>query len=83
MIPSRFAFLLPASCVKRDIALHQAESGRKALALLKNLRFDLVLSDVIMADGDGLELRDEMLKDNRLTLIPFIVMTTNRNQEGP
>ncbi len=61
----------------------QAGSGRAAFALLKNLRFDLVISDVIMDDGDGLELRDMMLSDNRLTVIPFIVMTTNRRHDGP
>ncbi len=78
-----FRLFITSLLREKGYRVTQAESGRKALALLKNLRFDLVLSDVIMADGDGLELRDEMLKDNRLTLIPFIVMTTNRNQEGP
>ncbi len=61
----------------------QAVSGRNAIALLRNLRFDLVVSDVMMEDGDGLELRDKMLADIRLAMIPFIVMTTNRKHDGP
>ncbi len=68
---------------ERGYAATEANSGFQALTLLKNLRFDLVVSDVIMADGDGLELRDRMLEDDRLRLIPFIVMTTNRDEEGP
>jgi len=59
----------------------QAASGRIAHGMLQNLRFDLVVSDVIMDDGDGFELRDQMLADSRLALIPFIVMTSNRSQE--
>lgn len=59
----------------------QAASGHAALSMLQNLRFDLVVSDVVMDDGDGLELRDQMLADSRLALIPFIVMTSNRSQE--
>ncbi len=61
----------------------QASSGYAAIALLQNLRFDLVVSDVIMEDGDGLELRDKMLNDNRLAMVPFIAMTTNRRHDGP
>lgn len=68
---------------ERGYRVTQAQSGSQAFELLKNLRFDLVVSDVIMADGDGLELRDRMLADSRLTLIPFVVMTTNRKEDGP
>lgn len=68
---------------EQGYAVTEAKSGFQALSLLRNLHFDLVVSDVIMADGDGLELRDRMLADDRLRLIPFIVMTTNRDEEGP
>ncbi len=67
----------------RGYVVTEAKSGFQALTLLKNLRFDLVVSDVIMADGNGLELRDRMLVNDHLRLIPFIVMTTNRSEDGP
>jgi CheY-like chemotaxis protein len=33
-----------------------ADSGRAASALLKSQRFDIVVTDVVMPDGDGFEL---------------------------
>jgi len=49
-----------------------ASSGREAVRLLADRHFDLVIADVLMPEGDGLELITEMKKtvpDTRILAI--------------
>lgn len=78
-----FRLFISGLLTEKGYRVTQADSGRAAYNLLKNLRFDLVISDVIMEDVNGLELRDKMLADETLALIPFIVMTSDRRHDGP
>lgn len=50
-----------------------ARSGHEALALLQTARFDGILSDIYMPDGDGLTLLRELRQQARD--IPIILMT--------
>ena len=54
-------------------AVHSAGNGRQALALLDELDVDVVVSDVIMPEMDGVELAAEVRR--RQPTLPVILMT--------
>lgn len=54
-----------------DIAV--AESGQKALEILRNRRVDLVLTDIKMPEMDGLTLASEVRENH--PDVPIVVMT--------
>jgi CheY-like chemotaxis protein len=56
-----------------------AEDGRRALALLREQPFDLVLLDIIMPELDGYQVLEHMKADSRLRHIPVIM--TSAEQE--
>jgi CheY-like chemotaxis protein len=57
-----------------DVAL--AANGVRALDLLRQRRFDVVLSDVMMPVMDGPELARAMRADASLSGIPIVLMTS-------
>ena len=64
------------SDVLRDhFELHIADNGKEALDLLKHIRPDLILTDVMMPVMDGWELLSKIREDAALSKIPVIVLT--------
>ena len=59
----------------------QAPDGAKALEELRNEWMDLVITDYNMPEMNGGELIMEMKKDDDLSSIPVIVVTTEGSQE--
>lgn len=55
--------------------IESARNGAEALRLLKNQRFDVVLSDWNMPVMTGVELLQAMRADERLFAIPFVLIT--------
>jgi two-component system chemotaxis response regulator CheY len=55
----------------------QATDGIKALEILEDETFDLIICDWEMPNMDGLELLIEIKKDERLKDIPFLMLTSN------
>jgi len=53
-----------------------AANGREGLELAKQQTPDLILSDVQMPEMDGYDLLAEIRQDPRLTIIPFIFLTS-------
>ena len=66
--------LLAQMLESEGFTVTQAAGGRAALAILKNEKFDLVISDVRMPDGDGVELLKSIKKDS--PELPFVIMIT-------
>ena len=63
----------------KDFRVLTAENGKKAKEVLDTLPVDLVVTDLKMAEMDGLELLAYMRKNN--PYIPVIVMTAFGNPE--
>lgn len=52
-----------------------SEDGRKALAILQREKVDIVLSDVMMPEMDGMELVREIRKNVNISHLPVIMLT--------
>lgn len=63
-------------------ATAEAADGAEALARLHAERFDLVLSDRVMAPMDGLDLLSRMRADPALAHIPFLMMSGEQTPEA-
>ena len=61
--------------------LHEAGDGSEALSVLRANKIDLVISDVEMPVMSGIELLDEVEKDEELKSIPFIMLTAMNDRE--
>ncbi len=58
-----------------DCTLFVAETVDAAKELLKQQSFDLILSDMGAQDGEGAELLREIRSDERLKIIPVVVLS--------
>jgi len=59
----------------------EAINGLEAMQVLNNEWIDLVLTDYNMPDMNGLELVEEMNKDDHLKSIPAVMITTEGSRE--
>jgi CheY-like chemotaxis protein len=53
-------------------SVHRAHTGEEALKLVAAHRFDLVVTDVLMPDGDGLKVMEGLKKAQPAARIPAI-----------
>ena len=60
---------------KVDIDAIEASDGAQALAVLKDKRPDIIITDIAMSGMDGFELLDRLKQDSATSRIPVIVMT--------
>lgn len=60
-----------------------AENGRQALDILsdEDIRYSLILLDLLMPEMDGFEMLEALKEDERLRSIPVIVMTSEKEAE--
>lgn len=70
-----------ATIKKYGFQVVSAEDGNDGLAKAKEIKPDLILSDVMMPPPDGLELRRIMSQDPQLASIPFIFLTARSGVE--
>lgn len=64
-----------------DAEFLQAGNGKEALEILANDWVDLVVTDYNMPDMNGMELINEMKKDDILHAIPVLVVTTEGSRQ--
>ena len=61
--------------------IFEASNGKEALNVLNDEWLDLVLSDYNMPDMDGLELLNEMKKNDTFKSIPIVMVTTEGSKK--
>ncbi len=64
-----------------DAEFLEAGNGKEALDVLNNEWLDLVITDYNMPDMNGMELIQEMKKDDILNAIPVLVVTTEGSKQ--
>ncbi|MEL7361637.1 MAG: ATP-binding protein, partial [Bacteroidota bacterium] len=64
-----------ARALTETYAVHPAADGAEALALAKSLRPDLIVSDVMMPNLDGLALTAALRTDEALRATPIVLLT--------
>jgi CheY-like chemotaxis protein len=65
-----------------DYELHEAEDGRRALALAKVIQPDLVILDVMMpGEVDGYQVCEQLKQDSSVK-IPYVMLLTARGQKS-
>jgi len=72
--------VIPAILKNEGFNVITAKSKKEAVQKLKNINFDIVLSDFRLPDGTGTEILEEFRKDNLIT--PFIVITAYGSING-
>ena len=71
----------------QDLLLEQynvilAENGKEGYYLAKNNLPDLIISDVMMPEMDGIEMSDELSKNNLTKHIPIILLTAKNSTQA-
>ena len=59
----------------------EAEDGQVALTMLKNSKFDFVVSDINMPNMNGFELLKNIRADDALKSIPVLMVTAEAKKE--
>ena len=59
----------------------EAEDGTVALNMLRNTKFDFVVSDINMPNMNGFELLAEVKKDESLKHLPVLMVTAEARKE--
>ncbi len=62
--------------------IHQATDGTMALRMLRDGSFGMIISDWNMEPMTGLQLLKEVRADNKLRVIPFIMVTAESKVEN-
>ncbi|MFT3753132.1 MAG: two-component regulator propeller domain-containing protein [Paludibacter sp.] len=65
-----------------DYDVHEAENGFSALDMIRTHSFDIIISDIMMPDMDGLELTRELKYDINTSHIPLILLTAKTDLES-
>ncbi len=60
--------------------IYEANNGKEALEVLKNNWVDLILTDINMPEMNGVELIEEINKDDILKTIPIAIISTEGSQ---
>ncbi|MCG8335276.1 MAG: response regulator [Proteobacteria bacterium] len=72
--------LVESGLSKSGFQVVSALNGKIALDLLKNMKPDLIISDLDMPVMDGFEFRNRIIEKQKLAKIPFIVMSANSDR---
>jgi signal transduction histidine kinase/ligand-binding sensor domain-containing protein/DNA-binding response OmpR family regulator len=67
--------------LRREYRILQASNGSEALEIIKNEEVDLVVSDVVMPEMDGMELTRQIKTDIEICHIPVILLTAKSAEE--
>ncbi len=63
------------------LKVSEAENGFDALSKLREKKFDIVFTDLVMPEMDGFELCEEIRKSPEIQTIPIIAISTHCENE--
>ena len=67
--------------LRREYRILQAVNGRQALEMIRTEDIDLVVSDIVMPEMDGMELTRQLKADIEVCHIPVILLTAKSTEE--
>lgn len=70
-----------ANVLASEFNVSLAENGKQALDLLQHEQFDVVISDIMMPEMDGIELLQQMKQSESLIQTPVILLTARNETE--
>jgi ligand-binding sensor domain-containing protein/signal transduction histidine kinase/DNA-binding response OmpR family regulator len=65
--------------LKKDYNVLTAEDGIKAIQILDEYSVDLIISDIVMPEMDGLELTQQIKQNRQYSHIPIILLSAKTN----
>ena len=74
--------IIERALVAAGFNVFTAENGVKALEILETIKPDLILSDIIMPEMDGITFCRMVKGNSKLKSIPFVVMSTKSDRQG-
>lgn len=70
------------SLLKKEYKLLEAENGVKAMGILEKHHVDLIISDLLMPEMDGLEFSKRVKENLATSHIPFLILTAVHSEEN-
>lgn len=70
------------SLLQKEYKLLEAENGVKAMEILEKHHVDLIISDLLMPEMDGLELSKRVKANLETSHIPFLILTAVCSEEN-
>ena len=67
--------LLVFNLQKKNFIAYEAENGEKALSLIRDNKFDLILLDLMLPGINGLDLSRILKNDETTSSVPIIMLT--------
>ncbi|MDP5170062.1 MAG: response regulator [Bacteroidia bacterium] len=69
-------------CLRDTYELFEAENGKIALEKIHQVKPDIILSDIMMPEMDGIELCRAVKSDETLAHIPFVLLTAKTSEDS-
>ncbi|MEJ2049821.1 MAG: response regulator, partial [Calditrichota bacterium] len=73
--------LLRISLEKAGYEVHTAENGDQGLDITQKVKPDLIVSDVMMPETDGIEFCWMVRENSEIPMVPFIFLTSLSDKE--
>lgn len=70
------------SLLKKEYKLLEAENGVEAMKIIEKHQVDLIVSDLLMPEMDGLELLKRVKENLATSHIPFLILTAVHSEEN-
>lgn len=70
------------SLLKNEYKLLEAENGVEAMKIIEKHQVDLIVSDLLMPEMDGLELSKRVKENLATSHIPFLILTVVHSEEN-
>ena len=71
-----------ADSLSEDYNIEQAANGREGLDKAQNLMPDLIVSDIMMPEMDGIEMTKALKEDIRTSHIPIVMLTAKTGNDN-